>query len=96
MKRKWDQIAARPRTEQAGTRLVVPAKRWKWKRFGCRRCTLSKIELGEALPFRHRCCFAPSVYALVQNVHSIRADVGGWLMPIRFGRWKRAPGIRYC
>ena len=27
MKRKWHQIAARPRDEQAGTRLVVPAKR---------------------------------------------------------------------
>jgi hypothetical protein len=70
MKRKWDQIAARPRDEQAGTRLVVPAKRWKWKRFGCRRCTLSKIEweklyrLGTAAASRHLS------HALVQNVHS--------------------------
>jgi hypothetical protein len=51
MKRTWHQIAARPRDEQAGTRLVVPAKAWKWKRLGCRSSKLSNIERVKLLPF---------------------------------------------
>ena len=44
MKRKWHQIAAHPRDEQAGTRLVVPAKPANESTSAAGVVTLSKIE----------------------------------------------------
>ena len=85
VKRKWHQIAASPRDEQAGTRLVVPAKAWKWKRLGCRRSTLSGIEREKLYRFRAllpravcltRLCRAfvafGLTWALVDSVNSFR------------------------
>jgi hypothetical protein len=85
MKRLWHQIAARLRDEQAGTRLVVPAKRWKWKRLGCRRCALSKIEWEKLLLF-----WEPLLLRAICLSRLCRTFVALGLT------WKRAPGIRYC